>query len=91
RFPPFSYLMKLSVRRATIAGAQTAADRLKTELADAGLPVELVGPTPAFYGRRGKYFYYQLVVKSKDRDHLLKLAKLVPQDWQIDLDPADLL
>jgi primosomal protein N' (replication factor Y) len=91
RFPPFSYLMKLTCRRATVSGAQTASDRLKSQLAAAGLPVDIVGPTPAFYGRRGKYYYYQLVAKSKDRDHLLQLAKLVPSDWQIDLDPADLL
>ena len=91
RFPPFSYLMKLSCRRATVNGAQTASDRLKGQLAAAGLPVEIIGPTPAFYGRRGKYYYYQLVAKSKDRNHLLELAKLVPPDWQIDLDPADLL
>jgi hypothetical protein len=31
------------------------------------------------------------VAKSKDRDHLLQLTKTVPADWQIDLDPADLL
>lgn len=91
RFPPFSYLMKLSARRATVSGAQSASEKLKGELAAAALPVEVIGPTPAFYGRRGKYYYYQLVVKSKDRDHLLALAKLVPADWQIDLDPADLL
>jgi primosomal protein N' (replication factor Y) len=91
RFPPFAYLLKLVVRRATVKGAQTAAERLKGELAAAGRPVEIIGPTPAFYARRGKYFYYQLVAKSKDRDHLVALAKQVPHDWQIDLDPADLL
>ncbi|MBX4188777.1 primosomal protein N' [Candidatus Saccharibacteria bacterium] len=91
RFPPFSYLMKAVVRRATIAGVQNAADKLKDELIAQGLPVEIIGPTPAFYARRGKYFYYQLVAKSKNRDHLLALAKVIPADWQIDLDPADLL
>ncbi|MBX4201697.1 primosomal protein N', partial [Candidatus Saccharibacteria bacterium] len=91
RFPPFSYLMKLTCRRATIKGAETASERLKHELSAHGLAVEVIGPTPSFYARRGKYFYYQLVVKSKDREHLLALAKTVPADWQIDLDPADLL
>jgi primosomal protein N' (replication factor Y) len=91
RFPPFSYLMKLVCRRATIAGAQAASQRLKKQLAAVGLPVEIIGPTPAFYARRGKYFYYQLEAKSKDRDNLLELAKTVPSDWQVDLDPADLL
>lgn len=91
RFPPFSYLLKLTVRRATLAGVQNASQRLKEELAAQGLPVEIIGPTPSFYARRGKYYYYQLVGKSKDRDHLVQLAKIVPADWQIDLDPADLL
>lgn len=91
RFPPFSYLMKLTARRATLNGAETAADKLRGELIAQGLPVEVIGPTPSFYARRGKYFYYQLVCKSKDRDHLLALAKIVPADWQIDMDPADLL
>jgi primosomal protein N' (replication factor Y) len=91
RFPPFSYLLKLTVRRATAKGAQDASERLKKELASLGLPVEVIGPTPAFYARRGKNFYYQLVAKSKNRDYLLTLSKLVPPDWQIDLDPADLL
>ena len=91
RFPPFSYLLKLTVRRATANGAQNAAEKLKAELVAAALPAEIIGPTPAFYARRGKNFYYQLVAKSKDRDHLLALAKLAPQDWQVDLDPADLL
>jgi len=91
RFPPFSYLLKLVVRRATLHGVQSASEKLKDELIAQGLPVEVIGPTPAFYARRGKYFYYQLVCKSKDRDHLLELSKIVPHDWQIDLDPADLL
>jgi primosomal protein N' (replication factor Y) len=91
RFPPFSYLLKLTCRRATIAGAEKAAVNLKKQLGGLGLPVEIIGPTPSFYGRRGKYFYYQLVAKSKNRDHLVKLAKETPSDWTIDLDPADLL
>lgn len=91
RFPPFSYLMKLVIRRATLNGAQNASQKLYNELTSLGLPAEIIGPTPAFYARRGKYFYYQIVAKSKDRDTLLELAKAVPPDWQIDLDPADLL
>ena len=91
RFPPFSYLMKLIIRRATVKGAEAASDRLRDTLIAAGLPVEVIGPTPAFYARRGRNFYYQLVVKSKDRDHLIELTKIIPSDWQIDLDPSDLL
>ncbi len=91
RFPPFAYLLKLVCRRATPASAENAAQNLKKLLRQAELPVEVIGPTPSFYGRRGKYFYWQLIVKSKNRKHLTALAKLVPADWTIDLDPANLL
>jgi primosomal protein N' (replication factor Y) len=91
RFPPFSYLLKLTVRRATLNGAENASRKLYDELIGLGLPAEIIGTTPAFYSRRGKNFYYQIVAKSKDRDTLLALTKIVPADWQIDLDPVDLL
>ncbi len=91
RFPPFSYLLKLSCRRASSAGAEKAATALAQKLVAQKLPVEIIGPTPAFYSRRGRYYYWQLVVKSKQRDHLLKIANLVPPNWAIDLDPIDLL
>jgi primosomal protein N' len=55
------------------------------------LPVEIIGPAPNFYARKGKYYYYQLVIKSKNRAHLQKLARLAPKDWTIDLDPTNLL
>lgn len=91
RFPPFSYLLKLVCRRATLVSAQNAASNLISLLQKQGLAVEIIGPTPSFYARRGQYFYYQIVIKSKDRKHLLKLADLVPSGWTIDLDPSDLL
>ena len=91
RFPPFAYLLKLVVRRATANGAQNASENVKKLLRRSALAVEIIGPTPSFYGRRGKYFYWQLVVKSKQREHLTKLAREVPADWTVDLDPANLL
>ena len=91
RFPPFSYLMQLTCKRATLKGAEQASANLKQQLLAQKLPVEIIGPTPSFYSRRGKYYYWQIVIKSKDRSHLLQLAKIVPQDWSINLDPINLL
>jgi primosomal protein N' (replication factor Y) len=91
RFPPFSYLMQLTCRRATLKGAEQASARLANELSELRLPVEIIGPAPSFYARRGRYYYYQIVVKSKNRNHLLQLTKSVPTDWSINLDPVNLL
>ncbi|MBI5906492.1 primosomal protein N' [Candidatus Saccharibacteria bacterium] len=91
RFPPFSYLLKLTCRRSTFSGAENASKKLMTTLRQAGLPVEIIGPAASFYGRRAGYYYWQIVVKSKNRGHLVNLAKLAPADWTIDLDPTNLL
>lgn len=91
RFPPYSYLLQLVCKRVTIKGAQMASQRLKSKLLEQKLPVEIIGPTPNFFGKRGSNYYYQLVVKSKQREHLLKLAASAPADWTVNLDPQDLL
>jgi primosomal protein N' (replication factor Y) (superfamily II helicase) len=91
RFPPSSYLLKLVCRRATLKGAQNAAANFKQDLLAMGLPVEIAGPTPSFYARRGRYYYYQIVVKSKDRGYLQQMASDLPAGWTADLDPVDLL
>lgn len=91
RFPPFSYLLQLVCKKTTEQSAKRAAQQLKTRLLEQGLPVEIIGPAASFYKRRGRFYYYQLVIKSKKRVHLIKLAKTVPADWRINLDPANLL
>lgn len=91
RFPPFSYLMKLTCRRASESGAKQAAVSLKNKLAKSGLPVEVIGPTPSFRQRIGRNYYYQIVARSKNRNHLLELAEMVPPGWSVDLDPINLL
>lgn len=91
RYPPFSYLLQLICRRSTETGAKNAASRLRTLLQNLKLQVEIIGPSPAFYARRGDNYYYQIVVKSKTRSDLLTIAGKVPSDWQIDLDPVNLL
>jgi primosomal protein N' len=77
--------------RVTLKGVEQASVRLKKELLDKKLPVEIIGPSPSFYARRGKYYYWQIIIKSKTRGHLLDLAKDVPADWTINIDPINLL
>jgi primosomal protein N' (replication factor Y) (superfamily II helicase) len=88
-FPPFVYLLKLSVRRASIKSAQEAAEKLREELA--GYKVRVEGPAPSFYERFQNKYQWQLVVKSKDRGELLKIIAALPAGWSYDIDPMDLL
>jgi primosomal protein N' (replication factor Y) (superfamily II helicase) len=90
-FPPDIFLMQLVCRRATLKGVEQASKKIKAVLEEQKLPIEIIGPTPKFYSRRGKYYYWQIVIKSKQRTHLNRLAKVVPQDWTINIDPISLL
>ena len=90
-FPPFCYLLKLTVRRATIKTAQAAADKLKTDIETVGHQVRVEGPAPSFYERFQNKYQWQLVVKAKNRPELLKIIADLPSGWSYDLDPLDLL
>lgn len=91
RFPPFSYMMKLSCHRSSEAAANKAASDLRTKLATNRLGVEVIGPVPSFRHRIGKNYYYQLVLRAKQRGSLTQLTKQIPAGWSIDLDPINLL
>ncbi len=91
RFPPFSYLLQAVCRKTSEAACSAAANKIVLEMQRLRLSVEIIGPAPAFYARRGQYYYYQVVVKSKNRADLLQIKNLIPSDWRVDLDPANLL
>lgn len=90
-FPPYCYLLKISVRRASIKSAQETAERLKHEIETAGHKVRVEGPAPSFYERFQNKYQWQLVVKAVDRPELLKVVAELPANVSYDLDPMDLL
>lgn len=89
-FPPFCYLLKLTVRRASISSAEDAAHKLKDDIL-AHRKVRVEGPAPSFYERLQGKFQWQLVVKAVDRAELLQIVADLPANWSYDLDPLDLL
>ncbi|HTB49199.1 MAG TPA: primosomal protein N' [Verrucomicrobiae bacterium] len=90
-FPPFCYLLKLTARRATIKSAEDTALKLKSEIEGAGYQVRVEGPAPSFYERFQNKYQWQLIVKAKNRDELLKIIANLPANWSYDIDPIDLL
>lgn len=90
-FPPFCYLLKLTVRRASIDAARTAAENLSEEIARTGAKVRIEGPAPSFYERFQSKYQWQLVIKSRQRGELLKIISNLPSGWSYDIDPSDLL
>lgn len=90
-FPPFCYLLKLSIRRATVKAAEASALKLKSDIEHSGARVRVEGPAPCFYERFQNKYQWQLVVKARRRPELLKVIAALPSGWSSDLDPLDLL
>lgn len=91
KFPPFVYLLKLRVLRATTKSAEKAATGLAKTLAEKYPGVTIDGPTPSFHPReRGKYSW-QLLIKSRGRAALVDIIHELPSGWTYDIDPTNLL
>jgi primosomal protein N' (replication factor Y) len=90
-FPPFCYLLKITVRRASLKAAESAAQNLKDDIIGSHAHVRVEGPAPAFYERFQNKYQWQLVVKAVQRDELLKVIARLPQNCSYDIDPSDLL
>ncbi len=90
-FPPLCYLLKISVRRASIRSAESAAEKLKHDIETSDARVRVEGPAPCFYERFQNKFQWQLVVKAVDRSELLKVISQLPANCSYDIDPLDLL
>ncbi len=92
RYPPYYYVLKLTCKRKTAAGAKKAARQLVERLNSAQEDtLSIRGPAPAWRERIGNFYYWHLIVTSTDRDQLLDIMKNLPGNWRSDIDPVDLL
>lgn len=90
-FPPFCYLLKITLRRSSLSAVESAAQSLKNDIMLSNTHVRVEGPAPAFHERiQGKY-QWQLVVKAVQRAELLGIISRLPKNCSYDIDPLDLL
>jgi primosomal protein N' (replication factor Y) len=90
-YPPYVYLLHLSVAATNQAVAQQEAAAFAAQIKQRpGLAV--IGPAPSFIEQQGKKYVWTITVKSKHRAGLVAVASALPGDhWSADLDPANLL
>jgi primosomal protein N' (replication factor Y) len=94
RYPPFVRLARFLFRDRKDDVCAQAADEMARKLArharDRGVPMDLLGPAPAFASRvRGEY-QWQIVLRTPDLEALLDGLPIAP-GWVIDIDPQSLL
>jgi primosomal protein N' (replication factor Y) len=92
RFPPFTFLLKISVSRKSSASAEAFTTKLHRQIIDTGLKIRVNDPTPSFYEKSHGYYNWQIVIRAQQRDQLVQLVRMLPKgDWSYDLDPINLL
>lgn len=93
-FQPFVYLLKLTcvykTEKSAINNSRTEATAIRKKFSKS---VQILGPTPAFYERVGDTYRWQIIVKSKKRGELQKIAAEFASKphWRVDIDPPSLL
>lgn len=88
--PPFRFITKVLFRDKKLTTALKKAASFK-EILSSDNKIEIEGPVPSFYQKRGLYYYVQLHLKSTARNELLRVLKDAPEGALIDLDPITLL
>ncbi len=91
-FPPFYFLLKISVSRKSSLSAENYTGRLYKEALKSGLKISINEPTPSYYEKTYTQYNWQLIIKAKQRGQLIELIKILPKgDWSYDIDPINLL
>lgn len=89
-FPPNCYLLKISVKRASPNTAQKALNELREQISKID-GLQVLQPSPAYPEKQAGKYRWQLVVKAKNRQPLVELAKQHYNRFTCDLDPNSLL
>ncbi|MCL5435705.1 MAG: primosomal protein N' [Patescibacteria group bacterium] len=97
-YPPFSHLIKCTVKHRRLEHALRSAEQLVGTLKTLKTGLEIIGPAPAFVPRlRGIYRVY-VIIKTSSSDTGMPLSPELenalanlPAIWDIDVDPDSLL
>ncbi len=91
--PPFGRYVKCTVAIADPVAAEreanAMAERLRARATERGIPVEVIGPAPAYIARRADRWRWNVVLRGPAPADLLDGGLEAP--WSVDVDPESLL
>lgn len=91
KFPPFRFMLKLQVERASSSAAQKTAEAVWEMVRNSGLKLELSAPAPAFVEKIHNRYRWQIIARAVNRSQLLRIVEQLPANVSFDIDPVDLL
>jgi primosomal protein N' (replication factor Y) (superfamily II helicase) len=90
-YPPFCYLLKLTIATKTREAAVERSEILARELRRQP-GVQVIGPAPSFIEYEASLYRWMITVKAIRRPVLANIATRLPDtNWTADLDPVNLL
>ncbi len=89
-YPPYCFIAVFKVSKKTSVAAEATADKAMTLLSTVG-GISVLGPSPSYYEKSNDLYTWQVIVKSNKHSKLVEAAKLLPNDWLVDIDPVSLL
>lgn len=90
-FPPFYSALKVEVSKKSRQAAEESLIGLIKKIESHSDKISILGPSPCFVEKKSSKWYWQLIVKSKDRSVLVDLAKSIPSSFRVDIDPNNFL
>jgi primosomal protein N' (replication factor Y) len=92
-YPPFKFMLSLIYTSINPSRVQSIGKKLINDI-QLSHPkgIKILGPTPAFYEKRGNQYRWLVIIKSSKRDILVDIASQYrSKNLQIDIDPINLL
>ena len=90
-YPPFCFLLKLNVIRASQKSAIKTCEDLVESIAKQFSGIEVIGPSPALNEKKNNQWNWQIIIKSTSRSKLTDIVRVIPRNISHDLDPSNLL
>jgi len=94
QYPPFSKVIRFETRDPDQEKAKERAidlaSRLSEKIAEsADKTLQMIGPTPPYFGKRSGYYRWQIILKGNQPELVVSLINL--QSWRVDVNPPNLL
>jgi primosomal protein N' (replication factor Y) (superfamily II helicase) len=89
-YPPMTHLAILKVTAKNSAKAAAKCHALAEQLKPLS-NIKVLGPSPSFYEKTAKGYTWQIILKSPNRNNLMKVIEKLPAGWLVDIDPTSVL